>query len=187
MTGVFAEVYQIITNEAKKRKFNFTIKADLRAFQKIVIKLIRFCSNPQLVLSEIYEIDSELGEALAGGGLGPKLQGKECLLQDAKKLINNGYNEFFLNESLHKMLTLPFFLLLMTGLAAILSMSTLKKSENVKFLVLGIVTSIIIFYFKDLSIALGQTDRIPIILSIWAPLIALSSLIFVGIIQINEK
>ena len=96
-----------------------------------------------------------------------------------KKLINNGYNEF-LNESLHKMLTLPFFLLLMTGLAAILSMSTLKKSENVKFLVLGIITSIIIFYFKDLSIALGQTDRIPIILSIWAPLIALSSLIFVN-------
>ena len=85
------------------------------------------------------------------------------------------------------MLTLPFFLLLMTGLAAILSMSTLKKSENVKFLVLGIITSIIIFYFKDLSIALGQTDRIPIILSIWAPLIALSALIFVGILQINEK
>ena len=104
-----------------------------------------------------------------------------------KKLINNGYNEFFLNESLHKMLTLPFFLFLMTGLAAILSMSTLKKSENVKFLVLGIITSIIIFYFKDLSIALGQTDRIPIILSIWTPLIALSSLIFVGILQINEK
>ncbi len=90
LTGVFAEVYQIITNEAKKRKFNFAIKADLRAFQKIVIKLIRFCSNPQLVLSEIYEIDPELGEALAEGGLGPKLQGKECLLQDAKKLINNG-------------------------------------------------------------------------------------------------
>ena len=85
------------------------------------------------------------------------------------------------------MLTLPFFLFLMTGLAAILSMSTLRKSENVKFLTLGIITSIIIFYFKDLSIALGQTDRIPIILSIWAPLIALSSLIFVGILQINEK
>ena len=81
--------------------------------------------------------------------------------------------------------TLPFFLLLMTSLATILSMSTLKKSENVKFLVLGIITSIIIFYL-DLSIALGQTDRIPIILSIWAPF-ALSSLIFVGILQINEN
>ena len=29
-----------------------------------------------------------------------------------KKLINNGYNEFFLNESLHKMLTLPFFFII---------------------------------------------------------------------------
>ena len=75
----------------------------------------------------------------------------------------------------------------MTGLAAILSMSTLKKSENIRFLILGIITSIIIFYLKDLSIALGQTDRIPIILSIWAPLIALGFLIFIGILQINEK
>ena len=104
-----------------------------------------------------------------------------------ESLVNNGYNKIFLNESLHTMLTLPFFLLLMTGLAAILSMSTLKKSENIRFLILGIITSIIIFYLKDLSIALGQTDRIPIILSIWAPLIALGFLIFIGILQINEK
>ena len=85
------------------------------------------------------------------------------------------------------MLTLPFFLFLMTGLAAILSMGTLKRSENVRFLILGIFVSIVIFYLKDLSIALGHTDRIPIILSIWTPIFALSFFIFIGILQINEK
>tara|TARA_B100001057_G_scaffold495549_2_gene594829 strand:+ start:1011 stop:2099 length:1089 start_codon:yes stop_codon:yes gene_type:complete len=104
-----------------------------------------------------------------------------------KKLLNNGYNKIFLNESLQTMLTLPFFLFLMTGLAAILSMGTLKRSENVRFYILGIIVSIIIFYLKDLSIALGQTDRIPIILSIWTPILALSFFIFIGILQINEK
>ena len=109
------------------------------------------------------------------------------LVLSKKNLTDKGYNKIFLNESLHTMITLPFFLLLMTGLAAILSMSTLKKTENIKFLVIGIIVSIIIFYLNDLSIALGQTDRIPILLSIWAPLIALSLFILIGLLQINEK
>ena len=43
------------------------------------------------------------------------------------------------------------------------------------------------FLFKDLSIALGQTDRIPIILAVWAPVIALSFFTFIGVLQINEN
>ena len=42
------------------------------------------------------------------------------------------------------------------------------------------------FYFKDLSLALGQTERIPMTLAIWSPVIALS-FSFIGILQINEK
>ena len=82
---------------------------------------------------------------------------------------------------------MPFFLFLMTGLAAILTMNALKKSDNVKFIIVGLITSIGIFYLKDLSLALGQTDKIPLILAIWAPIIILGSLIFIGVLQINEK
>ena len=85
------------------------------------------------------------------------------------------------------MLTLPFFLFLMTAIASILTMNTLKKSDNLKFIVLGLVISVLVYYFKDLSIALGQTDRIPLALSIWAPVIALSLFTLVGVLQINEK
>ena len=103
------------------------------------------------------------------------------------ELINNGYNNIFLKQNLHTKLTLPFFLFLMTALAAILTFNTLKKSDNIKFTMIGLITSIIIFYFKDLSLALGQTERIPLILSIWAPILALSFFIFIGVLQINEK
>ena len=109
------------------------------------------------------------------------------LIIDYNKLLNNGYNERFLNQSLHTMLTLPFFLFLMTAIASILTMNTLKKSDNLKFIILGLVISVLVYYFKDLSIALGQTDRIPLTLSIWAPIIALSLFTFVGVLQINEK
>ena len=101
--------------------------------------------------------------------------------------INNGYNSEFLNQSLHSMLTLPFFLLLMTALAAVLTMNTLKRSDNIKFIIVGLISSIGIFYLKNLSLALGQTDKIPLVLAIWAPIIILSFLIFIGILQINEK
>ena len=109
------------------------------------------------------------------------------LVIDYRKLLNNGYNERFLNQSLHTMLTLPFFLFLMTAIASILTMNTLKKSDNLRFIVLGLIISVLVYYFKDLSIALGQTDRIPLALSIWAPIIALSLFTFIGVLQINEK
>jgi len=102
-------------------------------------------------------------------------------------LLNKGYNKIFLNQSLHSMLTLPFFLLLMTAIASIFTMNSLKKSDNFKLITLGLITCVLTFYFKDLSFALGQTDRIPQILAIWAPVIALSLFTFIGVLQINEK
>jgi lipopolysaccharide export LptBFGC system permease protein LptF len=104
-----------------------------------------------------------------------------------RKLLDNGYSEPFLNQSLHSMLSMPFFLFLMTGLASILSMNTLKRSDNLKYIVIGLLITVIIFYFKDLSLALGQTNRIPLILSVWAPVIALSFFTLIGVLQINEK
>ena len=109
------------------------------------------------------------------------------LVLNYKNLLNNGYNKPFLNQSLHSMLSMPFFLFLMTGLASILTMNTLKRSDNIKYIIIGLLVSVVIFYFKDLSLALGQTNRIPLVLSVWAPVIALSLFTSVGVIQINEK
>ena len=52
---------------------------------------------------------------------------------------------------------------------------------------LGLITCVLTFYFKDLSLALGQTDRVPIILAIWSPILILILFTFIGIFQINEK
>ena len=92
-----------------------------------------------------------------------------------------------MKESLHSMMTLPFYLFVMTALASILALHTMKNSDNLKFIIIGLVISVLIYYFKDLSLALGKTDRIPLILSIWTPVITLSFFTFIGVIQINEK
>ena len=109
------------------------------------------------------------------------------LVTNYEKLIVKGYEKHFLSQSLQTMLVLPFFLFLMTAIASILTMHTLKKSENFKFIVFGLIICVLVYYFKDLSLALGKIDRIPINLGIWSPIIALSLFTFVGILQINEK
>ena len=53
----------------------------------------------------------------------------------------------------------------MTALASILTMNTLKKSNNFTLIVVGLIVCIAIYYFKDLSLALGQTDRISLSLA----------------------
>ena len=109
------------------------------------------------------------------------------LINNYKKLIESGYNKSFLDQSLHTMLALPFFLFVMTALASIFTMNTLKKSNNYKLFAMALTTCVATFYFNDLSLALGKTERIPLVLSIWAPVLALSFFTFIGILQINEK
>ena len=109
------------------------------------------------------------------------------LIVDYKVLLDNGYNEIFLKQSLHTMLSLPFFLFLMTSIASILTLNTLQRSDNLKFVAIGLIITVLVYYFKDLSLALGLTDRVPLILAIWSPIIALSLFTFIGVLQINEK
>ena len=109
------------------------------------------------------------------------------LIINYQDLVVKGYNEQYLNQTYQTMLTLPFFLFLMTAIAAILTLYTLKKEDNLKFIFLGLIICVFVYYFKDLSIALGKTDRIPLTLSIWSPVIALSFFTWIGVLQINEN
>ena len=102
-------------------------------------------------------------------------------------MLEIGYSESFLKENLHSMLSIPFFLFLMTALATVLAMVSLRRYDGLKFFILGFIISIVIYYFKDFSLALGKTDRIPIVLAIWSPVLALSLFTLIGVLQINEK
>ncbi|MDC0903006.1 LptF/LptG family permease [Pelagibacteraceae bacterium] len=109
------------------------------------------------------------------------------LIVDYKKLQNKGYNKIYLDQNLNTMLAMPFFLLIMTALASILTMNTLRKSNNFTFIVVGLIACVGIYYFKDLSMALGQTNRVSLSLAAWIPIVALGFFSSIGILQINEK
>ena len=109
------------------------------------------------------------------------------LILNYDNLQIKGYNKSFLDQNLNSMLSLPFFLFIMTSLGSILTMNTLKKSNNFTFIIAGLIVCVAIYYFKDLSLALGQTNRISTSLAVWIPVITLGLFSSIGILQINEK
>jgi len=109
------------------------------------------------------------------------------LIKNYSKLNKEGYNKNLLNEKINKFLSIPFFLFLMVVLSSIFTIGSNKILPNFYYVTLSILVCVIIYYLKDLSIVLGQTEKINLILSIWAPLIIISLFCSIGVIQINEK
>ena len=67
-------------------------------------------------------------------------------------------------------------------------MLNIKKSKPIIFhIILGIFLSVTIYYFYFLFNLLGESGKIPILVSIWLPLTMLSLFITIGLIRINEK
>jgi len=109
------------------------------------------------------------------------------LITNYSELNEKGYNKKLLNEKINRFVSMPIFLFLMVVLASIFTIGSVDKKQNFYYVIVSILISVIIYYFKDLSIALGQTGRISLILSIWIPLIAIGLFCSIGVIQINEK
>ena len=70
------------------------------------------------------------------------------LILSYNELQNKGYNKLLLDQNLNSMMSIPFFLFIMTALASILTMNTLKKSNNFTYILTGLVTCVIIYYLK---------------------------------------
>jgi len=109
------------------------------------------------------------------------------LVKSYQRLNTIGYSKKLLDEQIHRYASLPFLLFLMVVLASIFTVGSVNVRQNYYYIILSIFISVVVFYFKDLSIALGQTEKIGLKLSVWMPVIAISLFCSIGVIQINEK
>ena len=98
-----------------------------------------------------------------------------------------GYSVDEINVQKHKFYSLPILLSVMTIIATIIMFHN-KFKKNLMFnLFIGIFFSVSIYYLSHFSSLLGENGKLPLILSIWFPVIILMSLSFIGIIRLNEK
>ena len=88
---------------------------------------------------------------------------------------------------INKLISYPIYLCLMTILATIIMFNTKKLKSNTFKISIGLFLSVLVYYMNNFFNVMGKTEKIPIIPSIWIPIILLLIInIFYGR-KINEK
>ena len=109
-------------------------------------------------------------------------------LSDLKKdYAELGYSTIDIEVYEHKIFSLPIYLAIMTLLSGIIMFNTKYKKNKIFNVILGIFLSVVIFYANHFSGVLGSSGKIPIILSVWLPLIILFLISLIGMVRLNEK
>ncbi len=88
---------------------------------------------------------------------------------------------------IQKILSYPFYLSLMTLLAAIIMFYFKEKQNNTLKISFGIFLSVLIYYINNFFYVLGKTEKIHIFFSIWVPLTMLILINLIYLVKINEK
>ena len=91
------------------------------------------------------------------------------------------------NIQIHKIISYPLYLILMTVFSSVIMINTKKFSSDTFKISIGLFLSVIIYYFNNLFNVLGATEKINYLISVWGPLFILSLLISILTFKFNEK
>ena len=109
------------------------------------------------------------------------------LENEIKLLENRGYSTRAMKTKLQRSLAFPFFLLSMVLLSGVFTLGKRSKENNLPYVFIAIITSVLIFYFNDFSAALGKTEKLPIEVSVWMPIVIIFIFGAAGLIHANQK
>jgi lipopolysaccharide export system permease protein len=101
------------------------------------------------------------------------------------KLLN--YSTTETDIQIHKIISYPIYLTLMTILAAIIMFNTKHFKNTTMKLAIGLFLSVIIYYINNFFYVMGNTEKISVTISIWLPLFFLSFVNIIIVKKINEK
>ena len=107
------------------------------------------------------------------------------LLRENYKSLNYSLTE--IDSHLNKILSYPIYLTLITVLTPIIMFNISYQKSSLFRIILGIFLSVIIYYISNFFNVLGTSEKIPLFLSIWLPLIILSIINIIFILRLNEK
>ena len=101
--------------------------------------------------------------------------------------VSLNYSVVDIDSHLLKIISYPIYLTLITILSAIIMFNIGYQKNSFFKITMGIFISVIIYYINYFFNILGTNEKIPLILSIFLPLIILSIINFITIIKLNEK
>ena len=109
------------------------------------------------------------------------------LIEHKKNYELLNYSTIDVNIQIQKIISYPLYLVLMTIFSSIIMINSKRYKNDVLKILIGLFFCVIIYYFNNLFNVLGATEKINYIISIWIPLILLSSIITFMALRFNEK
>ena len=98
-----------------------------------------------------------------------------------------GYSSQEIDLHFLKIISLPIYFSILVTISSIIMLNIQKNKPYIFHVLLGISLSVIIYYINNIFNIFGLTNKIPIYLSIFFPMIFLSIISTIGLIRINEK
>jgi len=106
-------------------------------------------------------------------------------IKDENKLL--GYSSQDIDLHFLKIISLPIYFTILVVISSLIMLNIKKNKPYIFHVLLGISLSVIIYYINNIFNVFGLTNKIPIYLSIYFPMIFLSIISIMGLIRINEK
>jgi lipopolysaccharide export system permease protein len=98
-----------------------------------------------------------------------------------------GYSSQDIDLHFLKIISIPFYFTILVIISSLIMLNIKKNKPYIFHVLLGISLSVIIYYINNIFNVFGLTNKIPIYLSIFFPMIFLGIISIVGLIRINEK
>ena len=109
------------------------------------------------------------------------------LIKLRKNYKSLNYSLTEIDSHLYKLISYPLYLTLITIFSAIIMFNIGYQKNSLLNIVLGIFLSVVIYYVNYFLKILGTSEKIPLIISVFLPLIILSIINMASIIRLNEK
>jgi lipopolysaccharide export system permease protein len=106
-------------------------------------------------------------------------------LRQSYKSIN--YSTVDVDMQIYKVATYPLLLVIMTILSSIIMLNTKKSSSKVLKIIIGLFFSVSIYYINNFFNVMGSTEKLPLAISVWTPIIFLGLINLIMLVNINEK
>ena len=166
----------------------FTKKIDISSNKWIIKNPIIFKDNRQIESEKTLILDSHFNIDKINSTFRNLNSFNLVQLVDIKKEnVLLGYSSQDIDLHFLKIISLPIYFTILVIISSIIMLNIRKNKPYIFHVLLGISLSVIIYYINNIFNVFGLTNKIPIYLSIFFPMIFLSIISIIGLVRINEK
>ena len=109
------------------------------------------------------------------------------LIDLKKNYLSIKYSTTEIDYHFHKIMAYPFLITIISVLSATLMLNIGYQKQKLYLIVIGIIISVIIYYVNFFFGTMGINEKIPLVISVWTPILILLIISAIGLVRINEK